>query len=310
MKCLIAYFGAGCQVRELSADDVAAYTATRRAGGIVVDEDYTTGAVRPRSVDVDLTLLNRILNWAVSVRVNGVRLLDTNPLRGVQRVREHKSRRPLATWDRFLVTRKALRELADEAIDDAEHLRFVKIEFALVLAEATGRRLGSIRQLEWSDIDLEGGVIRWRAEADKQDAECQVPIPAALGEEIRAFRKELATVGGLCFPSEQDITVAMSRYQFAKWLRRAEKKARLPKLAGGLWHPYRRKWATERKHLAIADVAAAGGWRDKATLLNYTQPTDDAMLAVMSEPTKLRDVALAGQTKPRNGSPNGSRPEM
>src|SRR6478672_5829345 len=36
--------------------------------------------------------------------------------------------------------------------------------------------------------------------------------------------------------------------------------AELPKLKGGVWHPYRRKWATVRKHLSLADVAAAGGW--------------------------------------------------
>jgi hypothetical protein len=33
------------------------------------------------------------------------------------------------------------------------------------------------------------------------------------------------------------------------WLRDAENKAKLPKLNGGLWHPYRRAWATSRKHL-------------------------------------------------------------
>lgn len=41
--------------------------------------------------------------------------------------------------------------------------------------------------------------------------------------------------------------------------RRSEK---LEKLDGGLWHSYRRKWATERKHLPLMDVAAACGWND------------------------------------------------
>jgi integrase len=169
-----------------------------------------------------------------------------------------------------------------------------KIEFALVLAEATGRRLGSIRHLMWPDIDLEQRLIRWRAEADKKGQEWIVPIPDRLASEIRAFRKALASVGGHCFPAEQDASAPMDRKQFDKWLRRAEKKAELPKLAGGLWHPYRRKWATERKHLPLVDVAAAGGWKDKATLLEcYTQPTNDALLAVMSEERKVRDIAVA-----------------
>jgi len=39
------------------------------------------------------------------------------------------------------------------------------------------------------------------------------------------------------------------------------KVAKLPTLKGGLWHPYRRAWATTRKHLPVADVAQAGDWR-------------------------------------------------
>jgi len=75
--------------------------------------------------------------------------------------------------------------------------------------------------------------------------------------------------------------------QFYSTLRAAD----LPKLDGGLWHPYRRKWATERKHLSLKDVAAAGGWKDVETLLTcYQQPDDETMLAVVSEPRKLREA--------------------
>jgi len=45
------------------------------------------------------------------------------------------------------------------------------------------------------------------------------------------------------------------------WLLEAESKAKVDKLDGGLWHPYRRKWATERKDRPVKDVAAAGGGR-------------------------------------------------
>jgi hypothetical protein len=87
----------------------------------------------------------------------------------------------------------------------------------------------------------------------------------------------------------------MDRHLFDKWLRIAERRAGLPKLVGGLWHPYRRKWATERKHHSVVDVAAAGGWKDTQTLLTcYQQPDAEAMLAVMSEPRKVRDAALGG----------------
>jgi hypothetical protein len=56
----------------------------------------------------------------------------------------------------------------------------------------------------------------------------------------------------------------------------------------GSWHPYRRKWATERKHLPLVDVAAAGGWKGTQMLLKcYQQPDPDTILAVMNEPSKL-----------------------
>jgi hypothetical protein len=77
-------------------------------------------------------------------------------------------------------------------------------------------------------------------------------------------------------------------------LRQAEQAAGLPKLAGGLWHCYRRKWATERKHLPAADVAAAAGWRDIHTLLAiYSRPDHLTLARVMSEPLKVNERGVA-----------------
>lgn len=56
----------------------------------------------------------------------------------------------------------------------------------------------------------------------------------------------------------------------------AEVRARLPKLECGLWHPYRRAWASERKHLPDVDTAKAGGWRDRATIRRSYQQADPA----------------------------------
>ena len=82
----------------------------------------------------------------------------------------------------------------------------------------------------------------------------------------------------------------MDRHLFDKWLTVAEQKAGLAKLEGGLWHPYRRKWASERKHHPLKDVAEAGGWKDTDTLLTcYQQPDGETLMAVMEEPRKLRD---------------------
>ena len=91
-----------------------------------------------------------MLNWAMTVRVHaGRRLLDQNPLNGIRKPREKNPRRPVASWERFQATRKAIQQLTDESKDEAERTKWLKLEFALVIAEASGRRLGSIRQLAW-----------------------------------------------------------------------------------------------------------------------------------------------------------------
>jgi hypothetical protein len=64
------------------------------------------------------------------------------------------------------------------------------------------------------------------------------------------------------------------------------------------FHAYRRKWATERKHLPTKDVAEAGGWLDMRSLEQCYQQVDEAtLLQVVSESRKLRETipATAGK---------------
>jgi hypothetical protein len=113
---------------------------------------------------------------------------------------------------------------------------------------------------------------------------------------MKAFRVKLGgAFGGLLFPSPSDPATPLRRDVLDHWLRAAEKKAELPKLDGGLWHPYRRAWATSRKHLPTVDVAAAGGWSDVGTLLRcYQRPDDDTMLQVMGESRKVMERVKTG----------------
>ncbi len=291
-KVLIAFFGEDFDVRHLTARDQAAYTTQRIAGGIRYAEGRQTQKVRARSVEADLVLLHAMLSWATTSRVpGGGRLLEHNPLSGVRRVRELNPKRPVATWERFQATRAAMQALGAAAESENERTRWTGVELALVLAEATGRRLGSIRQLRWEDIDFQRATIRWRAEADKKRREWVVPVPPGLLEELKQFRRKLGAVAGWLFAAERNHDQPMDRHLFDRWLSVAERAAKLPKLEGGLWHPYRRKWATERKGHSLKDVAAAGGWQDTETLLKcYQQPDNETLLAVMSEERKLREA--------------------
>lgn len=288
---LIGFYGPEFDVRYMTANDQAAYVQRRLAGGIRRPDGVLTAPSKIRSPEADIITLRAMLNWATTVRIGGERWLAYNPLEGIRRPREKNPRRPTATWERYAATRRALQDLTAAATSEVERTRWIKMELALVLAEATGRRLGSIRQLRWEDVDMARGTIRWRAEADKKRKEWTVPVPAPLLEELRQARIKLGAVGGGVFEAERIPDQPMDRHLFDKWLHVAEKHAGLEKLAGGLWHPYRRKWATERKHHPLKDVAAAGGWTDTETLLNcYQQADPGTMLAVMSEPQKVREL--------------------
>ena len=84
-----------------------------------------------------------------------------------------------------------------------------------------------------------------------------IPVPESLAAEISAIRPRLGTVGdGWVFrQATKDAPGPMLSVNTT-----SGRPKRLPgsrSLDGGLWHAYRRKWATERKELPLKDVAAA-----------------------------------------------------
>src|SRR5215208_2206435 len=297
---LIAYFGSNRDVRTLTALDVTYYGKARRAGGIKCPDDRVTPAVRQRSVHADLVLLRAMLRWACTVSApgfppDGPRWLDRNPLDGMRFEREKNPVRAVASWERFLATRQALKNLAANAGRKRDQTMWVRLELALVLAEATGRRRGSIVALRWEDIDATAGTIRWRAEYDKKGVESVIPAPPTLLEDLAQFRRTLGALAGPLFPSARDASKPMKPELLTQWLSAAEAKANLPKLPRGLWHPYRRKWASERMHLPLKAVADAGGWKDMATLTTcYQHADEETLLAVMSEPRKRTERRIEG----------------
>lgn len=289
---LIAFFGAGFDVSKFTPNDQTAFTNARLKGGILLPDGRVTNRVRARTVQSDLNLLHQMLRWASRTYVgNGERLLAVNPLDGVRIIREVNDVRPVTSYERFLATRTALAERLGAETDDRMKMRLTKLDLALVFAEAAGRRLNSIRHLRWEDVDFEKQQVRWRAEFDKKRKESVVPLPPDVMGEIRQARVRLGVISGWVFAAEKNPGVPMDRHLFDHWLVEAEKWANLPKLKGGLWHPYRRKWATERKEYPLKDVMAGGGWSDANTLLKcYQQADRKTLLRVMSEPQKLSEV--------------------
>ncbi len=293
-EVLRSYFGADTKVDELTSDDQRRYEQARRLGGITLPSGNKTAPTRARSAEADIVLLHAMLRWASTKRLaGGAYLLDRNPLQNVKRVREKNKKQPVATWERYEATVTAMRKLA-ETDDENAQVRWLRMEVALFIAETTGRRLGSIRQLRWEDFMYDTGILCWRAEADKKGYSWQVPMPQSFMDTMREYQRRLGAITGPIFAAPEARDGIMDRHLFDKWLNHAEKIAKLPKLDGSLWHAYRRKWATERKQSNPKDVAAAGGWKDVSTLLEVYQQSDtESVLAVMSEPRKLRDRAIA-----------------
>lgn len=162
-------------------------------------------------------------------------------------------------------------------------------------SQATGRRVGAILSLQYQDLRLDQGQygsIRWPADSDKCGKEWSAPLSDAGRKAIDAVLQQRPGIGAAyLFPAINDPSKPLAVGVAAAWLIAAEKIAGVEKQAGGLRHPYRRKWVTERKHLPDVDVAACGGWADLSTLQTcYMQPDPETMQRVVSSPVRLRET--------------------
>ena len=277
LRRVVTFLGPNRNVVSLSESDVRRYSAARRAGDKRLQGIVPEAAVKDRTVELDLVLLMAALNWATRERTStGRRLLGENPLHGVKLPREKNPRRPVMRHDVYLKLLEASRQIHP------------LLTLALVVAEGTGRRISGWRNLRWDDVDFQAGTIRWRAAFDKKGYEDVVPMSDAVGDALREARKVQRAIGNApVFPAPKDPTRPCDRHLLDNWLRRAFAKAGLVPELGGLWHSLRRKWATERKGYPVKDVAAAGGWRDEATMLvSYQQVDAETIRRVVLQPTQ------------------------
>jgi len=157
----------------------------------------------------------------------------------------------------------------------------------------TGRRRGAILDLRYNDLVWESGrivAIRWRPVKHAEETETVV-VSSKARAAIERVIAQRPGIGSLpLFPAFRDRTSPMSSKTADEWLLEAEELAKLDPQEGGLWHPYRRAWATKRKHNPDVDVARAGGWKDIATMKRSYQLFDDLTIRnVVENPMRLEE---------------------
>ncbi len=264
MSMYLKFFGRDRRPENLSQRDWDRFIRERRAGTV----GPSGKPVGNRTIEWDLTFLMAVLNWAARSRdEQGRLLLDRNPLKGLRKPVEKNPVRVVLTEEEY----QALLQVSRQ-VDWRFHV-------ALVLAHETGHRIGAIRNLRWSDVNIEGRTVRWRAEHEKTGYEHRTPLTdeaiAALEE---AGRMGAGTGNAPVLPSSRDAMRSVHRSSVFQWWSKAEGLAGLEPKARRGWHSLRRKFASDLMDLPLKVLCELGGWKAAKTVLRCYQQPDEAQL--------------------------------
>ncbi|MBI4421866.1 MAG: tyrosine-type recombinase/integrase [Gemmatimonadetes bacterium] len=177
-------------------------------------------------VTQNLKTLRAILNWATMAGDGrGGYLLERDPLRGLPYPKEPSTRRPIITDEQFQAILKVSREVSP------------LFGLALILAHETGHRIGSIRLLKWSDVDVERKTIRWRGENDKIGFDHETWLTDDAVEALGQARRKRGVIGDAwVFPAPLNASKPVSRHLMRDWWQQGEALAKVPHSPGLGWH--------------------------------------------------------------------------
>lgn len=297
----VHFLGKQFLIDNFGQTQVDGYVAARRSGSLRTAL-HRGVATTPRDGTIrnELNWLKSVFRWARGYKINGRRLLASDPFDGLALLQEKNPRRPVASEDRY---RRTLAHACE--VDPSGRL-----ECMLHLARYTGRRVNAICQLQADDVFLttdqlvralaaagmdEGdaahmphGAIRFGEDHDKLGFFSVTAISGPARASLDHYLQKHPRVGAVpLFPDSKHATVPITRSAADYLLRVAERKAALPKFDRGLWHPYRRAWASERKHQPDVDTARSGGWRDLSTMKSAYQQADPATMLKVIENSSI-----------------------
>jgi len=260
----LQFFGRNRRPETLSQRDWDRFIRARRAGRA----GRSGKPARDRTIQQDLKLLLAILNWAAKSRdEEGRLLLESNPLRGLRTPVEKNPTRVMLTQGEY------------EALLKASLTMDWRFRVALVIAHETGHRIGAIRQLRWSDIDIERETIRWRAEHEKTGYEHYTPVTAEALAVLQEARRRNPGIGDTpLLPAPKDPSACVSRFLVRDWWNRAQAGAGLQPKRGRGWHSLRRKFASDLMNQPLKVLCQLGGWKAPQTVLQCYQRADEDRL--------------------------------
>ena len=264
MRMFLGFFGKDRVPGTFSKRDWDRFILERRSGRV----GRSGKPVGDRTVERDLKFLLAVLNWAANSKdEEGNRLVESNPLRGLTAPTEKNPARVILTEAEY----EALLRVAAEV-----DWRF---RVALVLAHETGHRIGAIRQLRWSDIDVEGEVVLWRREHEKTGHEHRTPLTEAAIAILTEARRRNPGIGDVpLLPAPMDLSRSISHPQAGAWWKKAERLAGLEPVRGRGWHALRRKFASDLMDLPLKVLCELGGWKTAQTVLECYQHADQRKL--------------------------------
>ena len=263
-RMFLGCFGRNRDPATLSKRDWDRFIRARRAGRV----GASGSPVSDRTIEYDLKFLIAVLNWAAKSRdEHGRLLLDSNPLKGLKAPKEKNPVRVVLAEEEYQVLLKVSCQI---------DWRF---RVALVVAHETGHRIGAIRQLRWSDIDMEGGVVRWRAEDEKSGYEHRTPVTAEAIAALEEARKRNPGIGDtVVLPSPKYPSACVGSALACVWWKRAENLAGLDPKPGRGWHSLRRKFASDLMNQPLKVLCELGGWKTAQTVLQCYQRPDEGQL--------------------------------
>jgi integrase len=231
-------------------------------------------------------------------------MLERSPFKRFPMPVEANQKRPVLTdaeYDRLMTGAKQLATLARKPTkggNENQNKPWKDVELYLRLNHETGHRCTAVARLRWSDVDLDKGLVTWRAEHDKRGVEHTVPLskPAsdalkAAFEELNSARRESGHIGdGWIFPSPTEPGKPVRRDVLRDAWQKLERVAKLERFPGRGWHSLRRKFATDLKQgTPLADLCSLGGWKDHNTVLRcYMRPDEPTMRTALARRSDRR----------------------